>query len=253
MSRVALVTGGNKGIGLEIVKALASTPGFKTVLLASRDASRGEAALALLRKQGYSNVTVVRLDLTDEGSWGECAAAIEATHGHLDVLCNNAAICFNDPTLYGQVPHTPFAGQAEITVRTNFFGTLGVTRALLPLLRASASPRVINIASYAGRLSILSKRSPERAAAVSSPDVQLADLERLMAAFVDDVRGGGEPAAKGWPGTCYGMSKVGIIAMTRVFAREEPTIQFVRNAGSHVYAARWHCALALIPSTCIVY
>ena len=230
MSRVALVTGGNKGIGLEIVKALASTPCFATVLLASRDASRGEAALALLRKQGYSNVSVVRLDLTDEGSWGECAAAIEAAHGHLDVLCNNAAICFNDSTLYGQVPHTPFAGQAEITVRTNFFGTLGVTRALLPLLRASASPRVINIASYAGRLSILSKRSPERAAAVSSPDVQLADLERLMTNFVDDVRGGAEPAAKGWPGTCYGMSKVGIIAMTRVFAREEPTIQFVRHA-----------------------
>ena len=148
------------------------------------------------------------------------------------MLCNNAAICYNDPTLYGKVEHTPFERQADITVRTNFTGTLGVTRACLPLLRASPSPRVINIASSAGRLSIL--KSPEKAAAVSSPRLQLADLERLMASFVADVQGGVH-ASKGWPGTCYGMSKVGIIAMTRAFARDEPTVMF--NAVDPGYCA----------------
>jgi carbonyl reductase 1 len=228
--RVALVTGGNKGIGFEIAKALAAK-GFTTVL-GSRDGERGEQAAASLRAAGLEHVSSERLDLTDAGSWAECVAAIEAKHGRLDVLCNNAAICFNDPTLYGKVEHTPFEGQADITVRTNFTGTLGFTRACLPLLRASPSPRVINIASAAGRLSIL--RSPEKAAAVASPRLTLAELEGLLATFVADVQAGVH-AARGWPGTCYGMSKVGIIAMTRAFARDEPTIMF--NAVDPGYCA----------------
>ena len=219
--RVALVTGGNKGIGFEIAKRLAGD-GF-TTMLGSRDAARGEAAVSSLHEQGLEDVSYVRVDLTDEASWLECAEAILSKHGRLDVLCNNAAICFNDPTLYGKVRHTSFQGQADITVRTNFFGTLGVTRACLPLLRASASPRVINIASAAGRLSILKSR--EKKAAVSSPNLQLGDLETLMTSFVADVQAGVH-ASKGWPNTCYGMSKVGIIAMTRAMARDEPKIMF---------------------------
>ena len=232
-TRVALVTGGNKGIGFEIAKALAAQG--LTVVLGSRDVMRGEQAAASLRAAlGLQHVSAERLDLTDAGSWALCVAAIEAKHGRLDVLCNNAAICFNDPTLYGAVAHTPFEGQADITVRTNFTGTLGVTRACLPLLRASSSPRVINLASSAGRLSILSSKSPEKAAAVTAPGLTLAALEGLLAAFVADVQAGVH-ASRGWPGTCYGMSKVGVIAMTRVFARDEPTIMF--NAVDPGYCA----------------
>lgn len=218
--RVAFVTGGNKGIGFCIAQGLAVD---FTVVIGSRDMGRGEAAVASLRNLGFDDVHVERVDLEEEASWTECAENIRLKHGRLDVLCNNAAICFNDPTLFGKVPHTPFEGQADITVRTNFFGTLGVTRALLPLLRESPSPRVINIASAAGRLSIL--RSPEKRAVVSSPDLRLEDLETLMNTFIDDVRAR-RHAAEGWPNTCYGMSKVGIIAMTRVFARLEPRVMF---------------------------
>ncbi|KAJ1449137.1 hypothetical protein M885DRAFT_449459 [Pelagophyceae sp. CCMP2097] len=219
--RVALVTGANKGVGLEIAKGLAQN-GFTTVL-GCRDVGLGEAAAAKLRSQGVDNVSVERLDLTDAATWATCVDAIEAKHGRLDVLCNNAAICFNDATLYGKVSYTPFERQAEVTVRTNFGGTLGITKACLPLLRKAPSPRVINIASSAGRLSIL--KSKAKAALVTSPQLQLGALEGLMKSFVDDVKAG-KHVQEGWPNTCYGTSKIGIIAMTRVFARDEPLIAF---------------------------
>lgn len=95
--------------------------------------------------------------------------------GKLDVLINNAAVCYNDPTLYGTTKHTPFQEQAGITIDTNFFGTSFVTEAMLPLLSKSASPRIINIASSAGRLSQLA-RSPAKTKIVTSPDLQMEEL-----------------------------------------------------------------------------
>ena len=62
------------------------------------------------------------------GDAHDLAEFVGKEYGRLDVLVNNAAICFNDPTLYGKVPHTPFKEQANITVRTNFFGTLALTQ-----------------------------------------------------------------------------------------------------------------------------
>ncbi|KAH8095999.1 hypothetical protein JL720_3338 [Aureococcus anophagefferens] len=177
-TRVALVTGANKGIGFEIAKGLAKAR--FTVVLGCRDTGLGDAAARDLR--------------TNYG--------LEASFGRLDLLVNNAAVCFNDPTLFGRVAHTPFVRQARLTIETNFFGTLGLTRACLPLLRLSASdaasPRIVNLASAAGRLSIV--KSPE-------------------------LRGrAGTHEAAGWPNTCYGVSKVGIIAMTRALARAEPDV-----------------------------
>jgi NAD(P)-dependent dehydrogenase (short-subunit alcohol dehydrogenase family) len=137
-------------------------------------------------------------------------------------LINNAAVCFNDPTLYGKVPHTPFQRQAAVTVNTNFFGTLALTQALLPLLRASASPRVVNVASYAGRLAIL--KSPEKVALFTAPTLDTSQLAVAMRQFITDVEGGAH-ASKGWPNTCYGMSKLGLIAYTRILARDEPALR----------------------------
>merc|ERR1740121_2340713 len=149
-----------------------------------------------------------RLDLTDHDSALAAARLVGEEFGRLDILVNNAAVCFNDPTLYGSCEFTPFERQAGITVFTNFFGTLAVTQAMLPLLRASPSPRIVNVASYAGRLAIL--RSREK-------------LEALMREFVRDAEAGVH-ARNGWPNTCYGVSKLGIIALTRVMARDEPKV-----------------------------
>ena len=127
------------------------------------------------------------LDLSDAASHSACAASVASRFGRCDVLVNNAAVCFNSPTLFGRCAHTSFERQAEITVRTNFRGTLGVTRAFLPLLRQSASPRVVNVASAAGRLSILKSRSLRDA--FTDARLDLARLETLMQQFVDDVQG----------------------------------------------------------------
>jgi len=106
---------------------------------------------AEVRRESGADVVVRRLDLTDAASIAEVQEFIAREYGRLDCLVNNAAVCFNDPTLYGKVPHTPFRAQAGLTIDTNFFGTLAVTRAMLPLLRASPSPRVVNVASAAGQ------------------------------------------------------------------------------------------------------
>ena len=131
---------------------------------------------------------------------------------------NNAAVCFNDPTLYGKVPFTPFEQQASVTVNTNFFGTLELTEAMLPLLRASSSPRIVNVASAAGRLSIL--KSQKLVDAFTAPDLELPELESLIRRFVEAAEAG-DHASEGWPNTCYGVSKLGLIALTRVLARDE--------------------------------
>ena len=222
-SRVALITGANKGIGKEIARKLAvgmpavGGSGFEpglTTILACRDEELGAAAASEI-----PGAVVCRCDLTDSASIEATRAFVEREYGRLDVLVNNAAVCYNDATLYGKVPYTPFEEQAGITVRTNFFGSLEVTRALLPLLRKSSSPRIINVASAAGRL----RGSQALQDKVTSPDLTVEALEELMRTFVRDAEAG-EHVANGWPNTCYGMSKLGLIAYTEVLAREEAGI-----------------------------
>eukprot|EP00976_Prorocentrum_cordatum_P095741 1190285-Prorocentrum_minimum.AAC.4 len=215
--RIALVTGANKGIGKEVARKLSSA-GVKTVL-GCRDKELGAATAAELQADGCDALSF-QLDITSPDSVLRCTEFVHELGG-LDILVNNAAICFNDPTLYGKCPPTPFAQQAAPSISTNFFGTLDVTRKLLPLLQASDSPRIVNLASYAGRLAIL--RSKEKMETFTSPDLQVEELEALMREFVKDVEGGMH-ASKGWPNTCYGMSKLGLIALTKVLARDNPQI-----------------------------
>ena len=224
-SRVALVSGANKGIGNEIVRLLAKDPSPWIILLGSRNQDRGNKAIDDVLKEinvGSDDTRIIccPLDLTDHASIQAAKDLVEKHgNGKLDVLINNAAICFNDPTLYGKVPFTPFVQQANITVQTNFFGTLHLTQTMIPLLLQSESPRIINIASAAGRLAIL--KSKELIQTFTSAQLQLDELESLLVQFVKDVEAGIH-ASKGWPNTCYGMSKLGIIAMTKILARDYP-------------------------------
>ena len=244
--KIALITGANKGIGKEIARRLGTDPDF-TAVIASRDPELGRKAAEDLRANpGKFSVhkhdhdhdhdhdhgddddckyecdvisLPMALDLTDPTSTTNAVKYIEENYGVLDVLINNAAVCFNDPTLYGKVEYTPFEKQAGITIQTNFFGTLDVTTSFLPLLKKSPSPRIINIASAAGRLTIL--RSPELVNKFTSNALDISKLSTLMKQFQSDVEDGTH-LEKGWPNTCYGVSKLGIIAMTRVLAREHP-------------------------------
>jgi len=219
--RVALVTGANKGIGKEIARQLASEKNI-VCILGCRDEKLGAMVAEELREvTGNDKVCCIHVDLDDVDSLEEAARSIDKEYGRLDVLVNNAAVCFNDATLYGKVPHTPFQAQADVTVRTNFFGTLRLTRALLPMLRKAPSPRIVNIASSAGRLAIFP--SNQWADKFSSSALQMDQLEGYVQQFVTDVQAGTH-AEQGWPNTCYGLSKVGIIAMTKILARDEPNI-----------------------------
>ena len=94
-----------------------------------------------------------------------------------------------------------------------------MTRRCLPLLERSPSPRTINIAGRAGRLAIL--RSRELVDAFISETLTILELSSLMREFARDVHDGSH-RSRGWPTTCYGMSKLGLIALTRVLARRHP-------------------------------
>lgn len=222
--KVALVTGGNKGIGKEIVRRIGTEPDFKAII-ACQDVELGKQAVEDLIYNGEyacdAEVLPIPLDLTDTQSITDAANWIEKEYGTIDVLVNNAAICFNDPTLYGKVEYTPFQDQAGITIQTNYFGTLEVTKSLMPLLKKSDSPRIINVASAAGRLTIL--RSRQLVDAFTSNELTVPQLSQMMEQFVSDVEDDTH-TDKGWPNTCYGVSKLGIIAMTRILAREHPEI-----------------------------
>jgi carbonyl reductase 1 len=213
--RIALVTGANKGIGKEIAKKLANDASIVPILACRTNGKETAAELGCEH--------AVFLDLTDDASIAACRQYIDKHfNGKLDILVNNAAICFNDPTLYGKVKHTPFQEQAAITISTNYFGTRKLTDALLPCLERSSAPRVINIASYAGRLGIL--KSQEKVEAFTNPDLTTEQLDAYLHDFVKAVENGTH-AQEGWPNTCYGMSKLGIIALTRLLARDFPKMR----------------------------
>uniref|UniRef100_A0A452QFJ7 Carbonyl reductase 1 n=1 Tax=Ursus americanus TaxID=9643 RepID=A0A452QFJ7_URSAM len=130
--RVALVTGANKGIGFAIVQQLCRQfPG--DVVLTARDEARGRAAVQQLQAEGLSP-RFHQLDIDDLQSIQVLRDFLRKEYGGLDVLVNNAAIVFKpaDPT--------PLHIQAEVTMKTNFFGTRAVCTELLPLMKAQGEP-----------------------------------------------------------------------------------------------------------------
>lgn len=151
---VALVTGANKGIGLQIVRELAAL-GF-TVLVGSRNLGRGEKAAQSVGSEAHA----LQLDVTDQVSIDAAAERIGAEFGRLDVLVNNAAISH---TGYSGTPleemmkssRASVAPLAEVRAvfETNVFGVLAVTQAVLPLLHEAPAGRIVNVSSGAGSLS----------------------------------------------------------------------------------------------------
>jgi NAD(P)-dependent dehydrogenase (short-subunit alcohol dehydrogenase family) len=142
---IALVTGANKGIGYEIAAGLGAL-GW-SVGVGARDETRREAAVAKLRAAG-ADVFGVPLDVTSDASVGAAARLIDDRAGRLDVLINNAGVTGGMP----QEPTVVDPAIVRTAVETNVIGVIRVTNAMLPLLRRSAAPRIVNMSSAVGSL-----------------------------------------------------------------------------------------------------
>jgi NAD(P)-dependent dehydrogenase (short-subunit alcohol dehydrogenase family) len=152
---IALVTGANKGIGYEIAAGLGAL-GW-SVGVGARDAQRREAAVEKLRAAGVDAFGVA-LDVTDDASVAAAAALIGERAGRLDVLVNNAGVTGGMP----QQPTTADLASVRSAVETNVFGVIRVTNAMLPLLRRSAAPRIVNMSSTVGSLTRQSSYAGEQ-------------------------------------------------------------------------------------------
>src|SRR5215208_4226861 len=150
MPGIALVTGANKGIGLEIVRQLAASR-WQVFLTGRSPASVRQAASSLSQ-----SVTPVVLDVTSPSSIEAAVKTLSGVVDHLDVLINNAGILEEDDGPIFKLPAT----QLRRMLETNTIGPLLVTQAFLPLLRNSASARIINVSSGAGQLSDMGTWAP---------------------------------------------------------------------------------------------
>lgn len=195
--RTALITGGNRGLGLETARQLVGR-GWR-VIVASRDADKGASAAASLGERASARV----LDVASARSATALAAALEEERVVVDVLVNNAAVSLRGFD----------AKVAERTLATNLLGTLAVTGALAPRVRDGGA--IVMVSSGMGELSVL--RDPARQKVASART--RADVERLAAEFVGAVARG-EHERAGWPNNAYSASKALLNAATRALAKE---------------------------------
>jgi NAD(P)-dependent dehydrogenase (short-subunit alcohol dehydrogenase family) len=185
-ARVALVTGANRGLGLEVGRQLAE---------------RGLRVIFTSRSVPHEDAEHRRLDVADAAS---VRALADALTTDLDVLVNNAGIALKGFN----------AEVARRTLDVNFFGALLVTDALLPHIRDGGT--IVMVSSGMGEVSSLAPRLRQR---VLSPSLTKDELVELVQTFVHDVEHGRHEAA-GWPSSAYRVSKVALNALTRILARE---------------------------------
>ncbi|KAM6161821.1 carbonyl reductase [NADPH] 3 [Erethizon dorsatum] len=207
-TRVALVTGANKGVGFAITRELCRRfPG--DVVLTARDEARGRAAVQQLQAEGLSP-RFHQLDVDDLQSIRAVRDFLRREYGGLNVLVNNAGIAFkmDDPT--------PFDIQAEMTLKTNFFATRNVCTELLPIVKPHG--RVVNISSLQGSKALedCSEALQER---FQCDTLTERDLVDLMKKFVEDVKNEVH-GREGWPDSAYGVSKLGVTVLSRIMARQ---------------------------------
>ncbi|KAL4203182.1 hypothetical protein AMTRI_Chr01g102710 [Amborella trichopoda] len=239
--RYAVVTGANRGIGLEIVRQLASQ-GIN-VILTSRNTERGIKATSDLNNSGLPNVTFHQLDVRDPISISSFAKFIQIQYGKLDILVNNAAasgVSVDAEALRAMNidPECWLSGKATNMVQgvvrqtyelaeecldTNYYGLKRLVEALVPLLQLSDSgANLVNVTSLRGEL----KRMPNPKVRAELEDVNNLTEEKLdemLQKFLKDLKNG-ELEKNGWPLMLpsYSMSKTALNAYTRILAKKFP-------------------------------
>ena len=171
----ALVTGANRGIGLEVCRQLARLGTH--VVLGARDLAKGSDAARQLAAEGL-RVTACQLDVTDLRSIDDTRERVTAEIGGLDVLVNNAAILYDD---WQNVVDADL-DQVRQAFDTNTLGAWNMVRAFLPLLHDSAHPRIVNVSSEAGSLASMSSVAP-------GYNMSKAALNALTCMLADELKG----------------------------------------------------------------
>lgn len=151
--KTVLITGANKGIGLETAKQLSQKGLF--VYLGSRDIEKGKARVKELTAAGFQNIQALEIDVTKPGTILAARQIIETEKGRLDILINNAGIS-------GEVPQQAQETGIDVfrqVMEVNFYGVVRVTQAFLELLKKSAEPRIVNVSTSVGSLALQSNPS----------------------------------------------------------------------------------------------
>jgi NAD(P)-dependent dehydrogenase (short-subunit alcohol dehydrogenase family) len=195
-NKIALVTGANKGIGKEIARQFGQA-GF-TVLAGSRDPARGELAAKELVAEGYE-AAAVQLEVTDERSVRAAAAWIEARYGRLDVLVNNAAIIPAGDDAVSQVAGAVLREAFE----TNLVGLVGVTQAMLPLLRRAERARIVNLSTSLASFELVGDpESPMSTILTLGYNASKAAVNMVTVMLATELRGTGILVNAADPGNC---------------------------------------------------
>ncbi|CAL5026266.1 unnamed protein product [Urochloa decumbens] len=242
--RVAVVTGGNKGIGLEVCRQLASRGVM--VILTARDEKRGLEAVEMLHESGLPDVQFHRLDVSDPSGASRLAEFIKK-FGRLDILINNAGVIGATADIDTTTPieevlvgkstmerlqwllqrSTESYKEAEECLKVNYFGTKYVTEALLPILLSSSDGRLINVSSNLGLLRHFSGEDLKQ----ELSDVDNLTIERLdemSELFLKDYKNG-QLKSNGWPADshylAYKVSKALINGYTRVMSKKYPELR----------------------------
>ncbi len=148
--KVAFITGGNKGIGLETARQLGKL-GIK-VVIGARDPAKGNEALAKLKADGV-NAEAVKFDITKAADYKEVYKYLDQHYGKLDILVNNAGISRED-FMGGNKTSSTSAELLHETFDTNFFGAVELTQVLLPLIKKAPAGRIVNLSSILGSISL---------------------------------------------------------------------------------------------------
>lgn len=201
--KVALISGANKGIGLETARQLGKQ-GI-SVLLGARDLAKGEAAAEQLKKEGI-DVRAVKFDVVNAADIKAAAALVEKEFGKLDILINNAGVMFEP--IGGNNSSTVSEQVLRDTFETNFFSAVAVTNAFLTLLKKSDAGRIVNVSSILGSLSLhATEGSPIYEAKALAYDSSKAALNSYTVHLAHELKGTGikvNSAHPGWVKTDLG-------------------------------------------------
>lgn len=190
---IAIVTGANRGIGLEVVRQLAHQ-GI-TVILAARDLEKGKAAAVALTKESLA-VLPRQLDVSEPESIDRLATQVETEFGYLDILVNNAGILYDS----WQQANTADLDTVRQALETNTFGSWRMCQAFIPLMRRSQGGRIVNVSSEGGSLANMSGGTP----AYSVSKVALNALTRMLAAELKETGILVNSVCPGWVATDMG-------------------------------------------------